>query len=536
MAVCHLRELVGERMRHLWGRTSGLLLLIALSRLPAFCIPFWNKDEAWNAARALATTAGGRFYIDAYDHKTPLLYYIYDWCFRLVDWPWQMTAVRVWYLLSVVGTAWGIAWMARYFGGERAGRDALRLFAVFSLAWIAQETYYAGTEIFMNLPLTLAAVCLLQGDGARFASGWRLAGWTTGAGALVGIGVLMRNSALTAGLACLAYLGWRVWRTGAWRREWARAGWGLAGAAVPLLICWRYLVAVGAWDEAYFWNVTFVKLFLAASPTWREVLWVGIVHTAMVVGSMLLLYVLAGLGSRRVWGALRERPEGLFLLLWLASGMAAILPGGRFSTHYYFQLLPVLAVLAGLQLAATRDWWRAAVWRRRLLWVACVAPLLGFSGEYIRHVARHYGWWQDPPAARVISEAVRRYTTPADRIVVWGYLPHVYYFSRRLPATRFHTMTHLTGQIREDHEYALDTPQLKKLWRDFDADLARYQPALFVDASRSQAVSGRYIHPVERFPHLHAWLDQHYERVAEVRGAIFYARKEPYDPAGHERR
>lgn len=509
-----------------------LVLLTLVLRLPSLAIPFWNKDEGWNAARAISQAAGGRFYIDAYDHKTPLLYYLHGWVFSLADGHWRMFVIRCCYIAAVTATGLALAVIGRQLVNRRTGLFAFFLFTVFQLCWIAEETYYAGTENFMNAPLAWA-VALFLCAGAAWEQGRRVAGLVgdVGAGLCIAIGVLFRNSALPDLAVLLCYLccdGWARQRIG---RNSQRMGAVGVGFVIPCAITVAYLLAAGTWAEARFWNVDFVRLFLLHNPGPWEFVRRGVTKTAMIVGSQLLLYALAAawvwswlrtLVRDRAWRAnIAPRSYPLF---WCLGGCTVILAGGRFSTHYYFQLLPALAVLAAMHLDRVWDGVRERTSVRRALAVAMLLPLAGFGTEIVYRIGHYHGWIGSPSPGRAVAEYVQTHTSPSDRIVVWGYLPEVYYFADRVSATRFHTITHLTGQIREEVTYSTELPQLQKLWRDFWAEMHAHPPVLFIDTSQSFKVSGRFMHSVERYPALMRWLGEHYRHVTTIGHAIIYQR------------
>lgn len=499
-----------------------LVLFSILLRLPSLAIPFWNKDEGWNAARAITQAAGGRFYIDAYDHKTPLLYYLHGWVFALFHGHWRMFVIRCCFIAAIVATGLAIYTIGKRLAGRRAGLAAFFFFTVFQMCWVAGETYYAGTENFMNAPLAWAVAFFLMGSAATDLL----------AGVCIGLGVLFRNSAVPDLGIMLGYLFLAAWAQHAWRRHLWRGVRIVIGCAIPCCITYWYLSASGTLAAAKFWNLEFIRLFLINGPGIGEVIFRGVTKTAEIVGSQLLLYALAAIGvvglvrsaRRDGWRAAVEHPA-CYPALWLLSGASVILAGGRFSTHYYFQLFPALSVLAGLALARSLESWRGSPIRRRLIVVGILLPLIGFSWEVPYRIGQYYGWIPAQRPAQAIAAYVREQTAPSDRILVWGYLPDVYYYADRVSATKFHTVTHLTGQIREEMEYAQSLPQLQRLWSDFWDEMRAHPPVLFIDAARSRIVSGRYMHGVERYPALQQWLEKNYHYVTEIHAARIYRKR-----------
>jgi hypothetical protein len=149
-----------------------------------------------------------------------------------------------------------------------------------------------------------------------------------------------------------------------------------------------------------------------------------------VARALSALAALAAVGWRR---------SPLLARLWLGAAALGVLGGGNFHAHYYVQLAPPLALLAGVgatRLLERRAGLAAGVCAGLALWgVVSVAPL-----------------WFDSPRAQAaaifpaddhlqhddaVIRYVRSHSRPGDRIFVMWAAANVYYLSDRDPAVPY---------------------------------------------------------------------------------------------------
>ena len=214
------------------------------------------------------------------------------------------------------------------------------------------------------------------------------------------------------------------------------------------------------------------------------------------------------------------------LLIWLAVSFAGLSVGGRFYTHYFFQIMPALSLIGArglIEIAAyTRTHGKLA--RRAvtaLLVVGFSITVVRFhtrtitlAGDWLRgkkseateawfherlnHEERMVaafvrglpdgaedglapeGIRQDVPDARASEGA-------ADYLFVWGYRPELYYWSGLLPASRYLSAQPLTG-VPADAQYAngerrsiLDDSSTAAARAQLITDLQETQPKYIID-------------------------------------------------------
>jgi hypothetical protein len=387
------------------------------------------------------------------------------------------------------------------------------------------------------------------------------------AGALAGVAFTISPK----GVLVLAVCAW-------WAPSWALlAGFvGIAGAASAWM--WSAGALGGYWDEVWRWGRVYAGTTFVDAPLKNGLLrtlnWAGF-HAAIViaavgqaswpVGMGLRPTKLhektgtiarpAGLVGRTPWSAadapvgqltpckmlmslFRQRDEGVprgpggpphqatewFFdpafaerrrwLVWLAISLAGVAAGLRFFPRYYFQLLPVVVLLAARGFAEMRG-------RRRLVaLLLLLIPLARFAPTYFM-AARDAGWRdtamdRDSRAAAAMVSALAK---PGDTLFVWGFRPEIYLYSRLPAATRFLDSQPLTG-VPADRHLTQSTPVETRESLARRAELAASRPTFVVDGL------GEYNRrlAVTEFGDLRAWMAA-YREVGRSAGSVIYRRE-----------
>lgn len=471
------------RWQHGAGLAAVVLVAAFLTHLPALRHDPWNSDEAYVATEAQVINRGGALYVDATDRKPPILPVLYALTFRATGSD-DLTGIRVLTILAYAASAALLASEARRrFRDPRAGLAAALLFLGVAAAFAPGDGQTASFEAFV-LPPAIAAVLLV------------IRRRPVAAGVALGVAVLVLQSAAVMLIPLL----WIVTRPRGPRRRSVTAL--LAGAAAPVALA----AALFGPDHLLRWVVTSNDTYLDAAGALGYVLGLGARRTSTFLLATTVPVVLAA------W-AWRTRREDAELWLWLAAAVIAVSSGLRFFGHYYLQLLPPLCLLA------TRSLLRLS---RRAAVVAAVV-VVGSAAWYV--VPALWARRSEPVAvADRLAAYTRTRTRPGARILVWGHLPEVYWWSGRLPATRFPTTGFLTGHTggrppdRVGTDYAV-----AGAWRDFDADLRAHPPELVFDLAPGDVRNAAYFSP-NRFPRFQRFLTTGYRPVGSVAGVLVYAR------------
>ena len=120
--------------------------------------------------------------------------------------------------------------------------------------------------------------------------------------------------------------------------------------------------------------------------------------------------------------------------------LAGVAAGLRFFPRYYFQLLPVMVLIAarGFTLLG----------RKRALAAALLllVPLARFGPSYL--TALSGAEWRDTAMdrdSRAAAALTRQLAKPGDTLFVWGYRPEIYVYTQLPAATMFLDSQPLTG-------------------------------------------------------------------------------------------
>jgi hypothetical protein len=456
---------------------SGALMLVL--RAHAWPAPL-ETDECNYLYIGQRLAAGDRLYEDVWDHQPPLMFAFMAAMTRAVGSSESMyrslsAGVSLTSLLMVFV-------IARRVGRRGAGWLAAVLFALCS-----SDPGTAGEggnrELFMNA-LLLGAFCLLLRTEGKHRL-LRLAA----SGALVGLASGFKTVAVAHWLAMNVWIGATTWHR---ERKIAPVAISKGAFALGALAVWAgiysYFAATGragAFIEAVFtYNLGYsgldqsflarfgsffgqVEVFRSAWPLWL----------AGAAGCLLLPWRPSG---RLAWGV---------AAMVAGSYLAVCLPG-RFWPHYYYLMVPWLAVCAG----ALAGRLSVAARAKPLAWLYAAGVsvfLLYAQGKHYYLVAPdeiaefRYGirmaWARDQ--ARRVAEV----TAPDDAVYVYGSDAGIYYYSGRRCAARF-TMIEPISAEREG---------VRQRRVQFMSDFRQRRPRVVLVTERP-------------FPELYKYLQEHY--------------------------
>ena len=494
-----------------------LILSAVILRSPAFFNPIIDEDEAFYATAARVVNDGGLLYRDAVDLKPPLLFYFYAFGFSIFGDDLRILhGVTAAWMLATAAVIGGIAtqlskkWEAAYL--------AALLYVLFTPTFVPQALSTNG-EILMNLPLAISAFLFLQSERDRSGAPLVLSGFFCGLAFLFKYqsGVLL---AVMVGYILVA----KSWLTRRWpdkpacKQSLFVTG-GFVGVLILLYGIFRYL---GNWEDFYFWgwkyNFIFMKDFTAEYFFKRF-----FAHTPRFLLIWLSLWIFTFVAIKKAFRRPREMPASYhFAILWLAGSALAVCAGGKFFGHYFIQLLPPLAVLAGASIA---DWWPVCdmKWKRLIVLAGIVIPPIIYLWvnwqEEQKRMQRENQYFQS------IAAEVRKLSAEDDKIFVWGRMPELYYFSRRLPATRFITGNFIVGMTTynfEDPAVRYNNAQTSPGLDWLMDDLIENPPKLIIDtAPQNFRQYGKY--PISDIAPLREFIGKNYHLVASIDRLAIYA-------------
>lgn len=489
-----------------WRLVLVVVLATVALRVPAFFVDVFNSDETFLATQAQVIRDGGSLYEDAADRKPPLVPYLYAAVFSLVG-STALWSVRIAAMLAVVLTALLLASEARRRSGERAAWIAALLFVASSVAFAPQDGQAANFEIFMLPAMTASVVLAARG---RF----------RGAGAAIALATLTKQTG-AATLLPVLYLAARADHrpgpardvTSTDRAEWwARAG--RRSAAVGRVLTWFALplalvaMMVGPGD-LYFWAV-------AGNGSYF-----GLGTASLYVAGLFAVMTFAFLACNLpvVWSlplAWKRRTRGVDtdLWLWLLSAALSVAVGFRFFGHYYLQLLPPLALLAGITLARLDP--------RLVRATVATALVAGLGFMVVGLFARP---WGDTPRYQRVSEYLESHLRRRDEVFVWGHMPEIYWAADARPGARFLTTGFVNGDWggRPEGDRASDVPT-PGARTELMSDLRLRVPRFILDTTPA-AFRGSQYYPMSSLPELRAFVDGSYRYVRTIDGIAIYERR-----------
>jgi len=361
-------------------------------------------EEAYPTAAAIQILSGKMLYRDVWFDKPPLSALV----FLLWD-------ARIGVTLRIAGAAFVFAccWMlwrfARDLWGPREGLAAALLLGFFLTFGIPAAVMALAPDLLMVLP-QVAAVYLAW-RGRAFLSGL-----------VAGIALLVNAKAFFVLAACLFF-------------AWRGAGWMLAGFAAPNIVA---LIWFGRpyVDQVWRWGAMYSEqTFGFAMGIVRTANWAGF-QTALVVGAAVALW--------------RESRWRWKMTAWLLLSLAAVAVGWRFFPRYYFQLLPVMVLLAarGYTLLGRCRWVMLAL---------LLIPLVRFGPRYamLANDLAHgrESKWSDL-ALNQDSKAASDRIPHAGTLLMWGYRPDIFAYTRMPAGSRFLDSQPLTGVLADRHLYS----------------------------------------------------------------------------------
>jgi hypothetical protein len=222
----------------------------------------------------------------------------------------------------------------------------------------------------------------------------------------------------------------------------------------------------------------------------------------------------------------REFASDVVLLIWLAVSFAGLSVGGRFYTHYFFQIMPALSLIGARGLSEIAFYSRA--YGKRLSRALVALLVIGFVITAVRFHTRTITlaadwargkkgeatatWFHErlnheermvaalvrglpegaedslgPEGIRQGALEARSNEEAEDYLYVWGYRPELYYWSGLLPASRYLSAQPLTGVPADaqytngEHRSILEESSTAAARAQLIIDLKQTQPKYIID-------------------------------------------------------
>jgi 4-amino-4-deoxy-L-arabinose transferase-like glycosyltransferase len=424
--------------------TASLTLLV---RWPDLAMPL-ERDEGEYAYAAQEMLRGFLPYRDSFCQKPPVVFFWYLLGFQVFG----ETVVGIHLTLAVAAAAgaFGLFLLAQ----RLAGRSAAYLAGLAFLVGSAGSGYFgsaANTEMFMLVAVIYGCLAVLRAAETAKAIPWLVGG------ACLGLAALTKQVAVFSFAGPCAYAAWEVARRHGFRSACVGLLWFAAGALAAALPILTWIVATGILEPFLEATVTHNVAYVG-SPFGLEkwqLLWSTMEERFLLTDSGLWLCLLAAVLSL-AWRRCRSAPAVRFALLWFVFSLLGVALGPFAFGHYFLQVLPPLALTAGVVCSLVMTGPALPLAYRRLLAVLIAAAVLlpmavGRAATTIEPVEqRCHDLYQDygpTPfvAAKHLGDQLRRTAGPEDKLLVFGSEPEILFYARRRSVTRYTIFYPLTG-------------------------------------------------------------------------------------------
>lgn len=238
-----------------------------------------------------------------------------------------------------------------------------------------------------------------------------------------------------------------------------------AGGAVPLLLTFISLYAVGAFDRFWFWTVEYASKYGSQIPL-SAAFGIFAVNVSDVVRGYVFLWAMAVAGFISIFFYKGLKGKRFFIGLFTFFSFLTICPGFYFRPHYFITLLPAVSILTGSFIDWVND--KAVVqFRTRYAKFTGIVIFILAAGAAIAS-ERSYLFEENPtklartiyganpfPESLEIAKVIESHSAATDRVAVFGSEPQIFFYSKRHSATGYIYVY----SLMEKHEYSLSMQQ-----------------------------------------------------------------------------
>lgn len=500
---------IAARMERSWWSLYGVCVVVAAVIVLLFSsgstplYPYLSPDQSIWTVIGRGITEGYVPYRDLYDHKGPLMFFIYGLGYTIADGKWGM------YLIEVLTTAliWSVSFrISRLFVDAKA---SLLVLGIFILWWWGTIDGGATNEIF-SLPFVMVPMYgilrhLTRGGDVNGVPSWLFYVIGFCGGAMVMI--RMNNAAFLFGMTlALILLRWRQGSILSLLVPILQMAIGLALAILPFIL---YFYIHGALDYFVLGSFTHSFAYVAhGSAPWSLLDWL---LYAIRIASSPLLFAL-------VWCEWRRKTMNTSVALILMSGVVLVClvhMGGRGYLHYYQTFSPVFLLALCFVFRHYAEAVRQGTMRQRVAIVrALILAAVLFSPYYI-HMFNRCVSTAAGVVAQVRGSGLERYRKVSeyfvnlippderDQILALDVQPDIYVYMNVIPCFRY---------------FVFQT--------NFEKVVPRFNDEMMFYLNNTPP---KYI-IVERGSRFDAFLGIHYEQLAsspdpEVMNLLLYKRK-----------
>ncbi|MDH4226628.1 MAG: glycosyltransferase family 39 protein [Deltaproteobacteria bacterium] len=432
------------------GVAFAVIAAVFYARLRYLNVPF-ERDEGEYAYGGWLLLQGILPYEQMYTVKLPGIHVIYALIMGVFGE--TVGGVRLGLLfVSAVSTAL-VFLLARRLRGEMAGLVAAAVFAVLSMGHMFLG-FTANAEHFV-LPFVLGGLILILIAAEKEKRLYFFLG-----GLLLGVGYIVKQHALFFILFAAACLLWRFYAArgdkAVMTKRFGDGVYCALGAVLPFVAVCLVYVAAGTFDKFWFWTFDYARSYVSMVPLSRgaSMLAVIVKMAASFYPFVFLLFVIGLVAP--LWDK-SVRAIYPYAALFFLFSFFSVCPGLYFRSHYFLLLVPAVAILCAIGLAALEGVFSGAKKKMVSVFVAVlVFGQLFYSGWNYLFVwppeLLPSGIYQGQPYAEavVFAEQIKKNTANDDTVAILGSEPQILFYSGRKSATSYVYMYPLT----ERHKYA----------------------------------------------------------------------------------
>lgn len=498
---------------HLLPAFAAWILIFA----PFMRFDLLHVDTAGYILGAKIVLHGGIPYVDFWENRPPLVYYLYALTLGLCGED-NYRAINVVTLCFCLMSTAALYFIARKITSRLTAAVLAFFYPLVSSLIMCRDAVNPNTEMYME-PFSLAAVliglsCLIRKKSAPLLLAGMAVAFSTGFKQPSGVILAV----LIAGMFI------KYGHEKDWKNAVVGSGYLIAGfAGVWLIIAGYFFIhraLWGLWFQGFEFNF-FYSRFISKKEIFFTLLSIYSFLTCTYPALFIPYFfgfgwIIYSVSARSIsW---RDRFMYIFVLLWHAADTAGVSVGGLFFHHYFVQWIPSFLLIICIPLYDMFRLIRPA--RRWLLSGACFicgaavlyqvctsrnmtlaqndwdyhSPFYYFS--YVREWHRIFGdafyrypFHYRPQSFPAITELVKiiKDTVPADQpVFVWGYKPELYLLSRRTIAAGFFYPGFIAGTFHGDFFHAQGSPLRKHhavIRKKLISDLDKTKPPLIVTVS-----------------------------------------------------
>jgi hypothetical protein len=429
------------------GLSRDLLILLALGVFLLGFIIRWQmkevpfeRDEGEYATIAWMTSQGLPPYLEAFDQKPPLIFWVYRVAFASFGSTYQgLRLFSVWYMMAASLFLYFL--IKRLLARESATIGTLA-FILLTSGPVTVQGHAFNTELVMCLPLILALLYFVGAPTAKNPSSSYLV-----SGVFSGLAVLAKLPGVFNAAFLALVLGWRIFQSDDKKQRIGELALFTLGVISPGVILAIYLVTTKSltafWDAVISHNLAYAAVF-----PWSDALITLKGRIKYFVRYDGIVWLMAVLGA--VWFWRKDRARFCFLFGWLVASLLGVAMQRYFRGHYFIQLFPVIAVFC----AGSYEAFKATIAKLSSSEATPKLVSMGlccclFVAGPIR--ANAFQWFRATPKGFVrsvygynpflesldVSNHIQSNSTENDRIFILGSEPQMYFYSKRLPATKY---------------------------------------------------------------------------------------------------